>query len=135
MADILGERASVHADFAPEFRVVFEDDDAVVGMVAKPISPISLLTMRGMPKESQVFQGSFEVALNGSGIFIFSFACPSGVIGGMRFFNCGSPGPRHVALRSRAGAGPRFPRLVWTAGSDPGAPGLAQTPPKRPMRA
>ena len=45
-----------------------------LGMVAKPICPIWLLAARGIPKGSQVFQGSLEVALKGSGILSFNLA-------------------------------------------------------------
>src|ERR1700726_4274531 len=78
-----------------------------------------------MPKGSQVFHGSLEEALNGSGILASNLALPAGVNGGMRLLSRASPGPVHMPERSRGGAGAEgfsgaawAPR--WRAASEPG---------------
>src|SRR5438445_10629501 len=49
------------------------------GIGENPICAIWLFADRGIPNGSHVFQGSFELALNGSGILSFNCACPAGV--------------------------------------------------------
>src|SRR5437773_10982004 len=59
-----------------------------------------------MPKGSQVFHGSFEEALKGSGILASSLARPAGVIVGTRLLSRASAGPVHIPQTSCTSAGP-----------------------------